>query len=264
MKVIVCALRRSKDADFIFRNLPQPDEFNVFFAIEEGKKARKRKFKALLTGTLLARMYTIFFTLPALLIYDKIENYLVHRDLKTKPIDENNIFSFDDINDDDYIHFVSRLAPDLILNYGTAIYKLETLKALKVPVVNFHTGILPAYRNVHTDFWAYTRRDADGLGVTAFLLNEEIDAGEVLSMQRAGIDIDNPLWMIKVDNLWNVLAQMSSAMASEVDDSFDTNLHPIISRETKSDIPGTLWKTPPAHTLFLFGLKQLLRPKLHK
>lgn len=88
-----------------------------------------------------------------------------------------------DINDPIFINFINRNDVEFIINYGTSIYTEETLDKISIPIVNLHSGILPKYRNVHTDFWAYKNKDFKNLGITSFIINSKIDDGFILNQQ---------------------------------------------------------------------------------
>ena len=51
-------------------------------------------------------------------------------------------------------------------------------------VLNVHGGMVPRYRNVHCDLWAYLRRDHGRLGTAVLMLDAGIDTGAVAT-QRA-------------------------------------------------------------------------------
>jgi len=109
----------------------------------------------------------------------------------------------DDINElaADSIDFsVSNV--DLILVYGTSILLPVTLNKLSnVPLLNIHTGVLPTYRNVHSDFWAMYNSDWDNVGVTLFHVNEGIDTGNIIELLKNSEAKNQSLSEIKAKNL---------------------------------------------------------------
>ena len=69
------------------------------------------------------------------------------------------------------------------INYGTSIYSRETLERVGSAIINIHDGILPTFRNVHTDFWAFFCEARLPFGVTLFEIDERIDAGTVVRQE---------------------------------------------------------------------------------
>jgi folate-dependent phosphoribosylglycinamide formyltransferase PurN len=59
----------------------------------------------------------------------------------------------------------------------------KRLSRLMKPIVNIHDGIIPTFRNVHTDFWAYFTHQDFPFGVTLFEINDFIDAGKIVRQQ---------------------------------------------------------------------------------
>ena len=89
-----------------------------------------------------------------------------------------------DINSEDILSKVRSYNPDIILSIFTMqIFKKELIGIPKYGCINVHPGILPDYRGLETFFWAMAN-DENEIGVSAFFLNEEIDAGEVIREER--------------------------------------------------------------------------------
>jgi Formyl transferase len=73
-----------------------------------------------------------------------------------------------------------RLAPDVVIVYGTRIIKWRTLGSVGAPFINYHAGINPKYRGQDGAYWARSQRDDTHAGVTVHLIDEGIDTGGVL------------------------------------------------------------------------------------
>ena len=95
-----------------------------------------------------------------------------------------------DVNEVELQRFISEVQPDFILNYGTSLYTEEALRQLARPIINIHDGIIPTFRNVHTDFWAYFLPGDLPLGVTLFEIDNRIDAGRIVKQQT--VSVKNP------------------------------------------------------------------------
>ncbi len=79
---------------------------------------------------------------------------------------------------------LAMLKPDVVLVIGTRIIGKETLDAVSVPVINFHSGITPKYRGQAGGYWALAMGDAANAGVTVHLVDEGVDTGAVLYQAR--------------------------------------------------------------------------------
>lgn len=178
---------------FVSRDLPESRSLQAHLirrtnmslttVLEAGKKAKIRKLKREFRKGKIHFVKFAFIDSPLLLLFRSATSPRAAFKVKKSDLQGSEILEVDDINDDEFLGFVKNLQPDLILSYGTSIYKPETLLQLRAPVVNIHDGVLPQYRNVHTDFWAFYLRDADGLGASMFYVDEGIDSGAVIDQR---------------------------------------------------------------------------------
>jgi methionyl-tRNA formyltransferase len=79
---------------------------------------------------------------------------------------------------------LAMLRPDVVLVIGTRIIGEETLRAIDVPLINFHSGITPKYRGQAGGYWALASGDPDNAGVTVHLVDRGVDTGAVLYQAR--------------------------------------------------------------------------------
>jgi methionyl-tRNA formyltransferase len=133
------------------------------------------------------------------------------------------------------------------MSYGSALYSTYTLSQISFPILNLHTGILPKYRNVHTDFWAYVNYDHRNIGVTLFRLTEKIDDGLIIREVRSDVSDQDFLWTIKKRNLETVL----KIIKESIEESRTSILYEEIVNPPFSDGIDTrrLWPTPSASDL---------------
>jgi hypothetical protein len=75
---------------------------------------------------------------------------------------------------------LARLEPDVVIVYGTAVLRKETLQAIKAPLLNLHSGITPAYRGQAGGYWAMAQSDPGRAGVTVHLVDAGVDTGGVI------------------------------------------------------------------------------------
>jgi len=117
---------------------------------------------------------------------------------------------------------VKNLNPDFIVvaAYGQILSR-DILDI--APAINLHTSILPKYRGASPIQQALLNGDRES-GVTAMLMNEGLDEGDILAISRIKID-DN--W--RLEELYNRLTDMAGELIVDVLKNFH-NLKPIQQR----------------------------------
>jgi folate-dependent phosphoribosylglycinamide formyltransferase PurN len=251
MTRILLVLRNGEDARFLLNELSISEDVTIHVVLESGKIARKKKLKRMLKGSMLHKLYVGILQVPLLVIYDQSQRFLMFRDyVPSNAKREFETYRVDDINAKEFIAYVNDIDPALMLSYGTALYNSETLKQLPLPVLNIHSGILPKYRNVHTDFWAYVSNDYDGIGVTLFKLTEKIDLGPFVTEVRSVVGDRDYLWNVKMQNLSNILHLIEDTVhrceALELHEEKSKG-----SEDTQNQI-SLLWPTPSASALIKY------------
>lgn len=93
----------------------------------------------------------------------------------------------DGINCCETVETLSKIDPTLIVVVGGAIIANRVLRRFDERFVNYHTGILPAYRGPYSEFWAIHRNEPHMIGTTIHLINEGIDTGPILAVQAVDV-----------------------------------------------------------------------------
>jgi methionyl-tRNA formyltransferase len=89
------------------------------------------------------------------------------------------------INDPAVGELLAEARPELVVIMGVGILRAELLAAIAAlgsPTLNVHGGYLPDYRGNHSFFWALYHGDFDRIGSTIHLVNEGIDAGDIVEI----------------------------------------------------------------------------------
>lgn len=84
-----------------------------------------------------------------------------------------------------------KMQADLGVVLGARILKRPTIDEFKHGVLNLHAGLIPENRGLDNVQWAVV--DDVPQGVTAHLIDESIDAGQILQMDTINIDIDDTI-----------------------------------------------------------------------
>ena len=139
-------------------------------------------------------------------IYSKLANRYIEKNL-LKP---NNINEFPK---DIALHKVKNasglqslsilksLAPEIIIVFGTSILKPEALSIAKRHTLNIHGGIVPKYRNVHSDFWSVNKKDFKNIGTSIIHLDTGIDTGDIAIQKVVVINSKDTIFSIKKKNI---------------------------------------------------------------
>jgi folate-dependent phosphoribosylglycinamide formyltransferase PurN len=149
------------------------------------------------------------------------------------------------VNSHECIGHLQRLRPQAILVIGTRIIAREVLRAVDAPFINYHAGITPKYRGVHGGYWAKAQGDGGNFGVTAHLVDEGIDTGDVLYQAR--------LTPTRKDNYstypYLQLAAALPLLVRAAHDALGGTLRP-----EKIDLPSHLWSHPTLWSYIKTGL----------
>jgi methionyl-tRNA formyltransferase len=73
---------------------------------------------------------------------------------------------------------------DLVVGFGTSYIGAAALHRLPNGFLNLHTGFLPDYRGVKSEFWALSRGDTSRVGWTLHYMTPSLDAGDIVLRQR--------------------------------------------------------------------------------
>lgn len=204
MKRVVFIIRDGLDAKFICSKMRYAShEYEISYILESGKKARQKKIRRMLRKK---KLFSAVMNMAALVLYDKVMQQRMKKiggDYKY-PANER-YYRIVDVNDEDCLEICDNIRPDLILIYGTGILTHKTMQLLGEDIFNIHSSILPYYRNVHSDFWAYMNEDFDKIGITIFKLNEGIDTGYIADQITSKLGETAKLHEYKMKNLENIV-----------------------------------------------------------
>ncbi len=81
------------------------------------------------------------------------------------------------------------LAPDLFVVVAFSILPKALLAVPRIGSVNLHPSLLPAYRGAAPIVWAIANGERE-TGISTFLLNPRVDAGDLLIQRRIAIGAD--------------------------------------------------------------------------
>lgn len=204
---VAIVLRAGSDAGFLLKCFDESNFEPDLVILEKPNSARWNKFSRELRRAKNPAKF-LMLDLPSLILFDFFQQCLMNSRVVGRYTVGIKTTQVTNINDDDLLLLIEASKPDYIFNFGTSLYLPATLEKISIPIFNWHTGILPRFRNVHTDFWAYMKNEPEGLGVTVFEIDEGIDTGRIVWVKKSFVDPSEYLWMIKRRNLEFVATSM--------------------------------------------------------
>lgn len=100
--------------------------------------------------------------------------------------DYSSLHEYYSVNDEACIDLITKIRPHFIVSFGTGLIGKGILQinALKM---NIHRGILPKYRGLDSDLWAFYLQDFDTVGTTVHKLEARFDTGAILQQEKLQI-----------------------------------------------------------------------------
>ena len=93
------------------------------------------------------------------------------------------------LQDTDFITELTRIDAELFVVVAFSIIPNSILRLPNAGAVNVHPSLLPAYRGAAPIIWAIINGETE-TGITTFLLNERVDAGDILMQHSVSIGGD--------------------------------------------------------------------------
>lgn len=188
--------------------------------VESGRVARRAKLRRELRRGFPWRLPLTILDLAAVAVYQGLWSAYASRRNRKKFVPlgwpATEIMRVDDVNDPWAVRLLMLMKPDVCLVLGTAILRGETLRVAGRYLLNIHGGIVPAYRNVHSEFWAVMRNDLDNIGVTVMHLGAGVDSGAIVLQRRLTVNPSEPLFSIRYRNAGLTLEAGMEALAAAV------------------------------------------------
>lgn len=251
MKKVCLIIRDGYDAKYIISELNKKSNIKYSYIIEGGKSARTKKLKRMIRKS---NIFDVFVNVCILLIYDSIMQRKMKKICGQPKYPPNcRYIHVDDVNDAKCWKAVEKVCPDLILVYGTGILRADTIKSFGDHIYNIHSSILPYYRNVHSDFWAYMDGRRELIGVTIFKLDSGIDMGKIACQKRCDLPDYARLYEYKVQNLINIPKMIEKFVL----DYFEGE----IILKPQNPFEGSTASTPGTKSLVKFLLKEGFKVK---
>jgi len=97
------------------------------------------------------------------------------------------------VNADEFLQRLRELQTDLIVSVSCPqIFRKPLIDLPSKGCLNIHTALLPEYRGLAPSFWMMLDGE-NHAGVTVFMVNEDIDAGDVVDVEEFPIHLNETL-----------------------------------------------------------------------
>ncbi len=93
------------------------------------------------------------------------------------------------------ITLLSKYSINFSIISGARILDRSIIQNIKYGILNFHPGILPQIRGLDSLLWSIYKNKP--LGVTAHLINHEIDSGYLVCQQKINISMTDDIYSLK-------------------------------------------------------------------
>lgn len=190
MKIVFFTNKCSHGAE-ILENLKLKNIPIHSIIIEKSKKSSKsNKYKQIFFSKELGNYLKILF-------YKIVIKKIINKNESIWTKDEyyhdfsKNILFVENFNDKFCEDKLKEILPDLIILGGSRIIKSNIIKIPKMGIINAHPGILPYYRGVDVIPWAIL--NGDEIGVTIHMIDEGVDTGPIMEIEKIAIDIYDDL-----------------------------------------------------------------------
>jgi hypothetical protein len=133
---------------------------------------------------------------------------------------------------------LAMVKPDVVVVIGTRIIGRQTLEAIKVPLINCHSGVNPKYRGQAGGYWALAMGDPENAGVTVHLVDKGVDTGAVLYQDRIAATKDDTFSSV----YFLQAAAIRPLAVKAVQDALSGSLEPIrVNLQSQQYYHPTLW-----------------------
>lgn len=140
------------------------------------------------------------------------------------------------LNDPDVVARMAALQPRAVFVASTGLLRRPLLEALACPVVNYHSGINPAYRGINGGYFALAKGEPENFGVTLHLVDLGVDTGPILATNRIEAAAN--------DNLQTYMTLMAARSQVLVVDTMARVLAGDIAPQPANDLPSAQYFAP--------------------
>jgi methionyl-tRNA formyltransferase len=153
-----------------------------------------------------------------------------------RPVEGFTRIDVDNVNSGEAATKIRLLRPKAVFVASTGMLRKPLLDACGCPVVNYHSGVNPAYRGINGGYFALANGEPQNFGVTLHLVDLGVDTGPVLATNRIPV-ADN-------DNIQTYMTLMAARSQDLVVETMARVLVGDASPLPKSTLPSNQYYAP--------------------
>ena len=100
------------------------------------------------------------------------------------PVTGPSRIDVDNLNAPEVLAAIRALKPSAVFVASTGMLRGPLLEVCACPVVNYHSGVNPAYRGINGGYFALANGEPEHFGVTLHLVDLGVDTGPILATNR--------------------------------------------------------------------------------
>ncbi|MDP3493147.1 MAG: formyl transferase [Hyphomonadaceae bacterium] len=154
----------------------------------------------------------------------------------------------DSLNDANTLANIRALKPRVVFVASTGMLRKPLLEACACPVVNYHSGINPAYRGINGGYFALANGEPELFGVTLHLVDLGVDTGPILATNRITTAAN--------DNMQTYMKLMAAKSQDLVVDTIARVLAGDAKPLPQSPLPSAQYYAPTLGQYLVNGLKR--------
>jgi methionyl-tRNA formyltransferase len=155
-------------------------------------------------------------------------------------------YEVDNLNAEDAQAIVRVLTPKAVFVASTGLLRRPLLQACACPVVNYHSGVNPAYRGINGGYFALANGEPQHFGVTLHLVDLGVDTGPILATNRIAPAAN--------DNLQTYMTLMAAKSQDLVVDTLARVLAGEVTPLAPSPLPSAQYYAPTLGQYLRHGL----------
>jgi methionyl-tRNA formyltransferase len=159
-----------------------------------------------------------------------------------------NRIDVDNLNDVSSLEIIRHLKPKAVFVASTGMLRKPLLEACACPVVNYHSGINPAYRGINGGYFALANGEPQNFGVTLHLVDLGVDTGTILATNRIETAAN--------DNMQTYMTLMAAKSQDLVADTMVRVLAGDLQPAPANDLPSAQYYAPTLGQYLRNGLQR--------
>lgn len=162
------------------------------------------------------------------------------------PVPAHLQINVDSLNDPDTLAKIRALKPKAVFVASTGMLRKPLLEACKCPVVNYHSGVNPAYRGINGGYFALANGEPENFGVTLHLVDLGVDTGPILATNQIPVAAN--------DNMQTYMTLMAAKSQDLVVDTMAQVLAGVAKPLPPSTLPSAQYYAPTLGQYFANGI----------